>query len=158
MHQPLLGTVAAGGEHPLIDIDGTLFIQLGLFLVMAFLVTQWLFKPYLRMREERDKGIDGARQEAENMSAEADARLADYESKLAEARSRAYEEQRKLRAEAAGYQAEVTAKARDQAGQALDKSRATMNTQVDAARAELLPQAETLAASIAGKLLGREVA
>jgi F-type H+-transporting ATPase subunit b len=158
MHQPLLGTVVAESEHPLIDIDGTLFIQFGLFLVMAFLVTHWLFKPYLRMREERDKGIHGARQEAENMSAEADARLVDYEAKLAEARSRAYDEQRKLRTEAAGYQAEVTTKARDQAHQALDESRASMNTQVEAARAELLPQAETLASQIAGKLLGREVA
>lgn len=158
MYQPLLGTVAAGGEHPLIDIDGTLFIQLGLFLVMAFLVTNWLFKPYLRMREEREAGIDGARQEAENMTAQARARLADYEAKLGEARARAYDEQRKLRTEATSYQAEVTGKARDESAKAMSESRATLAGEVERARADLMPQAESLAQAMASKLLGREVA
>ena len=158
MYQPVLGTVAAGAEHPLIDIDGTLFIQFGLFLLMAFLVTNWLFKPYLKMREERDKGIEGARKEAEEMTSTADAKLADYESKLAEARSRAYDEQRKLRLEASEYKAEVTEKARKEAAQAMDKSRAEVTQQVDTARAELMPEAEVLASRIAAKLLGRKVA
>lgn len=158
MYQAVLGTVAAGGEHPLIDVDGTLWIQLGLFLLMGLVVTNWLFKPYLRMREEREKGIDGARKEAETMTSEADSRLADYESKLAAARSRAYDEQRKLRAEATAYQAEVTDKARAEANKAIEESRAKVREQVEAARAELMPQAETLAGQMTAKLLGRKVA
>lgn len=158
MYQAALGTVAAGGEHPLIDIDGTLWIQLGLFLFMGLIVTNWLFKPYLRMREEREKGIEGARKEAETMSSEADARLADYESKLAAARSRAYDEQRKLRAEAAAYQVEVTDKARAEANKAIEESRAKVRDEVESARSELMPQAEVLAGQISAKLLGRKVA
>ena len=158
MYQPVLGTVAAGGEHPLIDVDGTLIIQFGLFLLMAFVVTNWLFKPYLRMREEREQGIDGARKEADEMTATADARLAEYQSKLSEARSRAYDEQRKLRIEATEYQAEVTAKARKESGAALEASRTKVRTEVDSARAELMPESEALAGRIAAKLLGRKVA
>ncbi len=57
MHQPVQTIIAAGGGHPLIDIDGTVLIQFGIFLVMAFFATQWLFKPYMRMRDERREGM-----------------------------------------------------------------------------------------------------
>jgi F-type H+-transporting ATPase subunit b len=158
MHSLVLARVASGAEHPLIDVDGTIVIQFGLFLLMAFLATQWLFKPYLRMREERTKGIDGARQEAENLAAEASARRADYESKLAAARGRAYDEQSRIRAEATGYQREVTEKARAEAAKAVADAKAKVDSDVAAARAELTPKADALAANIAAKLLGREVA
>ncbi|MEM9489892.1 MAG: hypothetical protein AAGC55_12155, partial [Myxococcota bacterium] len=62
MYQPMLESLAAGGL-PLIDWDYTAFIQLGLFLIMSFFATQWVFKPYLRMRDERREGIEGAREE-----------------------------------------------------------------------------------------------
>ncbi len=158
MHQPVHTIVAAGGEHPLIDIDGTLLVQFGIFLVMALFATQWLFKPYLRMRDERKKGIDGARKEADRVSAEADARMAEYEDKLAAARSRAYEKQREIRAEAGTHQREVTEKARAEAAKALEEAQAKVTSETESARSELMPQADAIAQSIASKLLGREVA
>ena len=108
MTQPVLLTLASAAEHPLIDIDSTAFIQFAIFVVMALASTQLLFKPYLRMREARDAGMDGARKEAANLSAEADAKLAEYEDKLAGARARAQEERRKIRAEAAQHLEEIT--------------------------------------------------
>jgi F-type H+-transporting ATPase subunit b len=158
MLQPVLGTVAAAAEHPLIDIDGTLLIQLGLFLVMAFLATQWLFKPYLHMRDERTRGIEGAREEAVALSAEADARMADYGDKLAAARARAYEEQRKIRAEATSHQRELTEKARGEAASAVAQAQARVESETTAARADLMPRADALATDIASKLLGRKIA
>jgi hypothetical protein len=82
-----LQMLASGGA--LIDIDSTLFIQLGLFALFAFVATRALFRPYLRMREEREAGIEGARALATRLGAEADARLQDYQDKLAAARARA---------------------------------------------------------------------
>lgn len=161
MNLPVLITaaaVAAGSEHPLIDLDGTIFIQFGLFLVMAFFATQWLFKPYLRMREERSKGIEGAREEAASLSAEADARMADYESKLAKARAKAHEKQREIRAEAAEHKREVTEKARAEATKAMEEAQAKVAAEAAAARAELMPRAGVLAQEITTKLLGRKVA
>ena len=158
MHQSVLSALAAGGEHPLIDIDGTVFVQFALFLLMAFLANHWLFKPYIRMREERHAGIEGAREEASNMAAEADARKTDYETQLASARSRAYEEQRKIRSEATGYQREVTEKARNAANSALEEARSKITSEAKAARDELMPKADVLAKQIASKLLSREVA
>src|SRR3984885_11689550 len=100
MHQ--LVTLAAG--HPLIDIDYTVFVQFALFLILFARSKALLFQPYLRLRERRKQGIEGARAEAERMSAQADAKLADYETQLAVARDRANEAGRNVRAEAAAHE------------------------------------------------------
>lgn len=157
MHHPVITSVASSG-YPLIDLDLTILIQAAIFLLLAILATQLLFKPYLKLREDREEGIEGSRAKAADMSAEADARLADYEQKLAAARTRANDEQRAIRTEAAAHQREVTDKARKESEQAWESARDTVRTQTEKARKELAGRADELAADIATKLLGREVA
>ncbi|HSN30865.1 MAG TPA: ATP synthase F0 subunit B [Kofleriaceae bacterium] len=155
MHQAL-STLAAA--HPLIDIDSTVFVQFGLFLLLLWVANKWLFQPYLQLRERRKAGIEGARAEAERMTAQADSKLADYEKQLATARNRANEEGRKVRAEAAANEKSTTDTARAAAQKSIDEATAKMRAEAEAARLQLLPQANALAKQIASKLLGREVA
>ena len=154
MDQALV-TIASG--HPLIDIDWTVAVQFGLFLLLFYVSNKLLFQPYLRLRERRKEGIDGARAEAERMTAQADAKLADYDKHLAVAKNRANEEGRKVRTEAAAHEKDVTDKARAAAQKSIDEATAKMRQETDAARLQLLPQANQLARQIASKLLGREV-
>jgi F-type H+-transporting ATPase subunit b len=154
MHQDFVSLAA----HPLIDIDLTVVIQFALFLIMFAIGNAFLFQPYLKLRQRRKQGIDGARAEAEQMSAKADAELVDYEKQLAAARSRANDEGRKVRAEAAAHEKTVTDASRAEAQKAIDEATAKMRAETDAARLQLLPQANALARQIASKLLGREVA
>jgi F-type H+-transporting ATPase subunit b len=155
MHQAL-ATLAAG--HPLIDIDYTVFVQFALFLILFVISNAFLFQPYLRLRQRRKDGIEGARAEAERMSAQADAKLADYDKQLAKARASANDEGRKVRAEAAAHEKQVTDASRAETQKAIDEATARMRAETDAARLALLPQANTLARQLATKLLGREVA
>ncbi len=155
MHQAV-SALAAG--HPLIDIDLTVFVQFALFLILFVVANKLLFQPYLQLRERRKQGIEGARADAERMSAQAEAKLADYEKQLASARNRANDEGRKVRAEGMAHEKEVTDKARAAAQKAIDEATSKMRAETDAARLQLLPQASTLAKQIASKLLGREVA
>ena len=148
----------AAGNVPLIDIDLTVVVQLVLFGVMFFAANKLLFQPYLKLREARIAGIDGARAEAERMSAEADGKLADYESKLKAARGRAADEQRKIRAEATKHEQEVTEKGRKTAQVALDEAMARVQRETAKARSELAPTADVIARRMAKQLLGREVA
>jgi F-type H+-transporting ATPase subunit b len=157
MDQTTLATIASGGQ-PLIDIDLTAVVQFVLFLLVYLIANKLLFQPYLQLRERRKAGIEGARAEADRMTAEADAKLADYTKQLAIARDRAGEEGRKVRAEAAQHEREVTEKARASAQKAIDGAQSKMRTETEAARAQLLPQADAIAKAIASKLLGREVA
>lgn len=151
-------TIVSIASHPLIDIDGTAVVQFVLFLLLMYVSNKLLFQPYLALRERRKAGIEGARAEAERMTAQADAKLADYEKQLGVARSRANDEGRKVRAEAVTHEREVTDKARATAQAAIDEAQGKMRAETDAARATLMPQADALAKQIAGKLLGREVA
>ncbi len=144
-------------EHPLIDIDHTVWIQLVLFLIVALIGSRLLFRPYLRMRDERSAGIEGARDEAARLSAEADARLAHYESEIASARARANDERRTMRTEAATRQREATETARAQAASAFESARLRVERETNAARQQLMPRAAQTAEEIAGKLLGRKV-
>jgi F-type H+-transporting ATPase subunit b len=156
MEQTPIVSLAAG--HPLIDIDATVIVQFVLFLVLFAIANRFMFQPYLRLRERRRAGIEGARAEATRMTAQADAKLADYEKQLAVAREGANDEARKIRAEASRIEREETDRARDKAQKALDEAQATVRRETEAARGQLLPQADALARSIASKLLGREVA
>jgi len=149
--------VSLASGHPLIDIDLTAVVQFVLFLVLALVSNKLLFQPYLALRERRKAGIEGARTEAEQMTAQADARLADYEKQLGVARDRAGEEGRKIRLEAANHEREVTEQARASAQKAIDAAQATMRAETEQARGQLLPQATALARVISSKLLGREV-
>src|SRR5258707_15849860 len=112
--------VSLAGGHPLIDIDLTVIVQFVVFLVLFVIANRLMFQPYLQLRERRKAGIEGARAEADQMSAQADASLADYERQLAQARSRANEEGRKVRTEAAAHEKSVTEASRAEAQKALD--------------------------------------
>ena len=155
MDQTPIVSLAAG--HPLIDVDLTVVIQFALFLILFFVSNKLLFQPYLQLRERRKAGIDGARAEAEQMTATADAKLAEYEKSLAMARDRANEQGRKVRLDAAAHEREVTDKARATSQAAILAAQTKMRSETEAARAQLLPQADMIARSIVSKLLGREV-
>ena len=150
--------VSLAGGHPLIDIDLTVVVQFVLFLVLFLIANRWLFQPYLRLRERRTAGIEGARAEAERMTAQADAKLAEYEKQLARARDRANEEGRKVKLEAAARVAKLTDEARASAQKEIDSAQAAMRRETEAARGQLMPQADAIARAIASRLLGREVA
>lgn len=155
MHHAL-ASLAAG--HPLIDIDWTVLVQFVVFLLLFVVANAFLFQPYLKLRQRRKDGIEGARAEAVRMSASADAKLADYETQLARARAAANDEGRKVRAEAAAHEKQVTDESRASAQKSIDEATATMRAETDAARAQLMPQAAQLSRQLASKLLGREVA
>jgi F0F1-type ATP synthase membrane subunit b/b' len=155
MEQTPLVSIAA---HPLIDFDLTAVVQFALFLVLYVIANRLLFQPYLLLRARRKAGIEGARAEASRMTAEADAKLADYTAQLALARNRAGDEGRKVRQEAAQHERDVTEQARASTQKAIDEAQAKMRTETEAARKQLMPQAEDLARKMATRLLGREVA
>lgn len=142
---------------PLIDIDYTVFVQLGIFLVMALAATKFLFKPYLKLREQRHAGIEGSREDAQKMEQLAVARNKEYEEKLAAARESANDERRKIRTETSEHTKEVVEKARKNAAEKLSAAKASVEKEVATARGEIMPKADEIATAMIEKLLGRKV-
>jgi len=156
MHATLpLMLASAEAEVPLIDIDHTLWIQLGLFLVLLAFLTRFVFRPYLKLRDAREASMAGARREAGQLDETAAARLRDYEARLEQARARGAEEGARLHAEGAAREAQVVAAARTETAAALETARASLGAQAVTLRAAMKPRAAELAGAIVTKLVGR---
>ena len=142
---------------PLIDLDGTLFVQLGLFLVMLLVLSRALFGPYLKMRADRERGIAGARKEATSMGDRARTIVEDYDKKLEEAKRRGAEERAKLRQDGVAHEREVVGHARAEVQSAIDAARKRIIADTATGQAALAAEAGPLAQKIVGKILGRQV-
>lgn len=143
---------------PLIDLDATVVVQFALFLIMFVVLRFLVFKPYLKMRDDRKAGIDGARHSAHEMEAKAKAIVADYDAQLQRAKVRGADERAKVRSEAAVHERQVLGAARDEAQRALVEARAKVTTDAATARKSLEAQSALLAKQMTKKILGREVA
>jgi F-type H+-transporting ATPase subunit b len=146
------------GPPPLIDVDGTLFVQFAFFVIMVIVLSRVLFRPYLAMRDARHKGIEGAREEAAAMQDRAQKTGADYDARLTKARLRGAEERARLRGEGAIHERQVLGEARDESQKVLDAARAKIAADAGAAREKLAVESTTLARQIVKKILGREAA
>ena len=159
----LLEAAAAGAaprsnEAQLLDIDGTVFVMLGIFLVLLVVLWQLLWKPYLRVRDERVSRVEGARDQAAQLEAEAAQRLTRVEQALAEARRAGDAEAAKLRLAGQTREQQVLAEAQAAARKLLAEARAKLDATVATERAVLQQQTAGLAREIAEKALGRRLA
>src|SRR5438105_1495995 len=101
----LAAAVAPKTQEPqLIDVDGTVFIQLGLFLVLMLLLSRLLWRPYLKVRMERTSRVEGYREEATRLESEAAKRLERAEAALADARRKGSAERAQVRAQAQAHE------------------------------------------------------
>jgi F-type H+-transporting ATPase subunit b len=159
MHQLLtLCAAAAAKDPPLIDLDSTVFLQLGVFLITAVVLSKFLFKPFLAVRAQREAGIEGARAEALRLDEESRVRLSDYESALGKAKVAAQDERKTIRQRAQAEEQAIHEAARTSTSAVIESARATLERDAAQAKAELEARTQEIARTIAKKILGREVA
>ena len=126
-----------------------------LFLLMVAPVNALLFRPLLRMLDERADRIAGTRSRAERLDEQSVVLRGRYESALREARDGA-ERSRQERIEAARSQLqERTGEARAAAEQRIDSARTELVANLEDARGQLAEQARELAREAAARVLGR---
>jgi F-type H+-transporting ATPase subunit b len=149
---------AEEGPPPLIDLDGTILVQLGLFLLLWIVLWKLLFQPFLKVRDERAHGIEGSRKQAADMEAQARDAVKRYDEAFSRAKLRGAEERQKLRAEAAAHERQVLGVAREESQRALGSARTKIGADVEKAKKQLDAQASVIAKQVASRILGREVA
>ena len=152
-----LTVAAAEKSQPLIDIDWTVLVQFGIFLVMALVLWALVFKPYLAVQEERGKRIDGAKTDAAAMQGRAASMMSDYEGQLVKAKQRGAVERLKLRAEGQAHEREVLGHARTVGQEALAAAKKDAAAQREAARVKLLAESQAIGQRIASRILGRPI-
>jgi F-type H+-transporting ATPase subunit b len=153
----LLEAAPEAHEPQLIDVDQTIFIQLGIFLLLLLVLTKWLWRPYLRVRTERVARVEGYREEAAKLEADAQQRLTRADAALAEARRVGAGERAVARAEAHAREQTLLAEATAAAQRKLADARARLTAAIDAERKKLEADSSDVAVAAARKILGREV-
>lgn len=144
-------------ERPLINFDSTLLINIGLWLILFFLLRGLLWEPMLKLIAAREGGTEGAREQARTLQAEAKKLREEYDSKLAATRKDAAAERDRVRTTATTREAQILAEARGKVLAAVERQRGELAVQRDAIRKELDATVPALAAELATKVLGREV-
>ncbi len=155
MPAPLLLLVA--NERPLINIDATLLLNLGIWVALFLFLRAVLWKPMLDLIDAREAGTEGARKAASDLEHSAKALQERLTKELSAARTSATAERDALRAEGMKRDAEITAKVRDEVAASVEAQRAQIATQKKKVRDEVLATVPALAADIATKVLRREV-
>lgn len=124
-------------------------------LLLAVALDRLLFKPLLRVMQERETTIKSAMDLAQTAAAQAQAATAEFDQKLGTARAELYRQMDERRRAAEQYRAELMAKTRAEADASLADARDQLTQQAAAARAQLEKDADALGDEIARKVLGR---
>jgi F-type H+-transporting ATPase subunit b len=142
----------------LVDFDLTVIAQFLLFSTFVIVLKPLLFEPLMRVFEERERRTEGAKAEARRMDARAGELLTKYEAELETIRRLAAAEREKIHAETAKLEALIMAEARTESARILEEGKAKIAAGIADLRKELTTAQPSLAAQIASRVLGREVA
>ena len=149
--------VLVANQRPLINIDATLFINIGLWLLLFIVLRPLLWTPMLKLISAREAGTSGSRDSARELEHDARAKEAEYLAAQRTARTNAAAEREKLRNDALKRESEILAQARGRMTAAVESQRAEIKKQRELLRGQIKAQVPALATDIATKVLGREV-
>ena len=149
----------AAGQLKLIPDDWNVVIVLVVgFALLIPVVNALIVQPVLKVVDEREDKIAGARRRAEKLERDADAVLARYEEEVRETREACDRDRRAHLDAARAQQTEIASEARSEAEREIAQSRRELDASLADARASLRGAAEQLARQAAERILGRTVA
>jgi F-type H+-transporting ATPase subunit b len=141
----------------MVDINISLLIQIGNFVVLLVALHYILFKPIRAIMQERAQTIGGALADARAAQEKMQGLLERYNVSLADAKQKAAAAYNALYQQGLDAQRDMITAERTKAGDLLDKARAEIAATANAARSDLRTEAEKLSKDISSKLLGRAV-
>ena len=144
-------------EGSIIDLDGTIWIQLGLFAVAFFVFRPLIFRPMVALFEAREQAIEGSKLEALRLQDEASAESEEFDVEMRGLRLQAGEERDRLRAEGKRLERTVMDRVREETDKQLSEADARLKTEAAKLRTEIDQSVPALAKQIASKMLNREV-
>ncbi|WP_275695386.1 F0F1 ATP synthase subunit B [Nocardioides sp. CFH 31398] len=145
---------AAEDLNPLIPHVSEIIIGLVVFGILFFLIAKFVAPNFEKAYADRTKAIEGGISAAETKQAEADARLAELEKQLADARHEAARIREEAREQGAQIVAEMREQANREAERIKDNGKATIEAERQQAVTSLRAEVGTLATALAGRIVG----
>ena len=142
----------------MIELNWTMLVQLINFLLLIWILNRILYRPVLKVLNERDSRISGAQDKTKKLIGQGESLVADYEVRLRNAKIEAMALKTEIRKEAAAESSRIIDEARQQSESIVGEMRASMSSELERVRRELEPELGSLASEIAEQILGRKVA
>lgn len=136
--------------------DLSVFWVIFFVLLLTALLNRLLFKPVLRVMEERERAIRSARELAERSANEARLASVEFEKKTADARAELYRQMDEMRRAAMHERAEIMSRTRAEAESEIAAATAKLAAEAEEARRRLGAEADALGAAVAERILGRK--
>ena len=140
-----------------IAFNGTLLIQMGLFLALYVILKPLMWEPILQSLDRRRALTSGQKEQADLEEAEILRLENEYQAKIKSARAAAGEERNKLRATAQNSAKQLIETAKNEAAKTVAAVRAEVGAAAEKARGQLKTEAEASADAMTAKILGRSV-
>lgn len=141
----------------LLEINNTLFLQFSVFLVSLYVLNRLIFQPLLQVWDRREELTRGTVEQARQLVDEVDSIIAEYDTKMDEARSEANETRNELRRQGQEEAEKLVSAARSEAQSSIEDHRNKLQTEVETVKAKVKPEVELLARDISSRILGGEV-
>jgi F-type H+-transporting ATPase subunit b len=131
-----------------------LFVIVFVLLSIA-VINALIFKPLVRVMEQRESAIRSARELAEKSAAEAQAATAEFEARTRAARAEVYREMDEARRAGLAQRADIIDETRREAEARIAEATAQLRAETEVARRTLEADAEALGAAIVNRVLDR---
>lgn len=138
-----------------LGINQLAILQFFIFVIIFSFLTFYVFAPFVRANEERQKRTKGGESLAEEYHQKAVELHSQYQDKAREVNGHIQAIFQKNKAAAQVEYDEIVGKARKDAGDVVEKNRQQITRSVTAARDELRGQTTAMALAITNKLLGK---
>lgn len=133
------------------------YVWIVIFFVFAFVLKSLILEPTQKLLAEREKRTTGAQADAERMRDEAAEMQAEFDRKLAEARSSGSSAGDRVRRDAEAEEHRILEQARRDASRLVEEVRGRIAAETAQARTSLRQDAEAVSKLVAEKVLGRAV-
>jgi F-type H+-transporting ATPase subunit b len=148
-------TLAAEGElNPLIPHPVEIVLSLVVFALLYFAVKKWVVPNFEKTFAERTEAIEGGLAAAETKQAEADAKLAQLNQQLSEARHEAARIREDAREQGAAIVTEMRQQAQAEAARIVEHAHTQIEAERQQAVTSLRAEVGSLATSLAGRIVG----
>lgn len=138
----------------MLQLNFWFFVLLANFLILLYVLNLILYRPLLRVFDEREQSVKGSLAAAKEMEAQKEKALEQMRKELAEAAGKAKEHFEALRAEGQGRQHDALAAAAQEAAGIAEKARQELRAEADKARSALRADVERFSEDIVRKLVG----
>lgn len=141
----------------LISINETIIVQMVSFLIFLFIINRVMFRPLGKTLEERDRYVKALQAEIVQSETELDTVTNQIKESEAIARAEAMDVAKASELSGSERASEIFATTRANVAAQIEKARAEMGVQIEAAGRDIEKEAETLAITIMEQVLDRKL-